>query len=57
MTQGIVIVGFLISEELDKAYSFQELYLLADTSVDVILKMLFLTFSNADIIFVENKLT
>lgn len=40
-TYKIVITEFQISDKLDKAYFFQKTFLLIDTSIDIILGMLF----------------
>ena len=53
----MVIDGFQVEDKLGKARFFQELFLLAKTSMKVVLKILFLTLSNADILFGEKKLT
>ena len=46
-----------MENKLEKARFFQETFLLADISMEVVLGMLFLTFSNANGQFVEKKLT
>ena len=56
-TFRMVIAGFQIEDKLGRARFFQESFLLADTSMEVILRMPFLTLSNADIQFTEKKLT
>ena len=48
-TFGMVLVSFQVKDKLGRARFFQESFLLADTSVEVVLRMLFLTLSNADI--------
>ena len=48
-TFGIVIAGFQIEDKLSRAQFFQESFLLANISIEVVLEMLFPTFSNADI--------
>ena len=48
-TFEIVIAGFLVEDKLGRARFFQKLFLLANTIMKVVLKMLFLTFSNTDI--------
>ena len=45
----MVIAGFQVEDKLSRARFFQESFLLAETSMEVILEMPFLTFSNADI--------
>ena len=53
----MIIAGFQIIDKLGRARSFQEPFLLTDTSMKMVLRMPFLTFSNADIQFAEKKLT
>ena len=48
-TFGMVIAGFQIEDKLGRAQFFQESFLLAKTSMEVVLGMLFLAFSNTDI--------
>ena len=56
-TFGMVIAGFQVIDKLGRARFFQETFLLADTTMEVVLGMPFLTFSNADIQFAEKELT
>ena len=44
-------------DKLGRARFFQETFLLADTTMEVVLGMPFLTLSNADIQFVQKELT
>ena len=53
---GIVTAGFSLQNKLGKVQFFQKTFLMTDTRIEVVLGMLFLTFSNADIRFVEQKL-
>lgn len=55
-TFDIVIVSFLLQNNLEKARFFQEPFLLTNTSMEMVLEMLFLTFSEADVCFAEKKL-
>ena len=48
-TFGIVIANFQIEDKLGRARFFQESFLLAETSMEVVLGMLFLAFNNVDI--------
>ena len=48
-TYGIIIGAFQIINKLGYSWFFQETFLLADISIEVVLSMLFLTFSNADV--------
>ena len=48
-TFGMVIAGFQVEDKLGRARFFQELFLLAETSIEVVLRMPFLILSNADI--------
>ena len=52
----MVIAGFSVQDKLGKVRFFEETFLLADTSMEVVLGMLFLTFSDADIRFAEKEL-
>ena len=45
----MVITRFSIQDKLGRARFFEKTFLLADTSMEVVLGMLFLTLSNADI--------
>ena len=50
-TFEIVLASFYVEDKLERARFFQETFLLADFSIEVVLGMPFLTFSNADIKF------
>ena len=52
----MVLASFQVEDKLGRAWFFQETFLLADISAEVVLNMPFLTFSNADIQFVEKEL-
>ena len=56
-TFGIVLADFQVEDKLGRARFFQETFLLADISAEVVLDMPFLTLSNADVQFVEKELT
>ena len=56
-TFGMVIAGFQVEDKLDRAQFFQELFLLAETNMKVVLRIFFLTFSNANIQFAKKELT
>ena len=55
-TFEMVIAGFSLQDKLGKVRFFQETFLVADTRMEVVLEMLFLTLSNADIRFAEREL-
>ena len=55
-TYGMTIAGFSIQDGLGKIRFFGETFLLADTSIDVVLGMPFLSLSNADIQFDKGNL-
>ena len=55
-TFGMVIAGFSLQDKLGKVRFFQETFLVADTRMEVVLGMPFLTLSNADIRFAEREL-
>ena len=48
-TFRMVLANFKVEDKLRKTRFFQETFLLADISVKVVLSMLFLTLSNADV--------
>ena len=50
-TFEIVLASFQVEDMLEKAQFFQKTFLLADLSIQVVLGMLFLILSNADIKF------
>ena len=56
-TFGMVLANFQVKDKLGRARFFQETFLLADISAEVVLGMPFLTLSNADVQFVEKELT
>ena len=56
-TYGRASAGFLLQDSLEKVQFFEETFLLADTSVEVVLKMPFIFFSNADFQFGAGELT
>ena len=56
-TFGMVLASFQVEDKLGRTRYFQETFLLADISVEVVLGMPFLTLSNADIQFAEKELT
>ena len=54
---GIVIAAFQVVNKLDRSRFFQESFLSTNISIQLILSMLFVIFSNADMQCVEKKLT
>ena len=52
----MVIAGFQIKDKLARAQFFQESFLLAETSMEVVLEMLFLAFNKVKIQFAEKQL-
>ena len=55
-TFGMAIASFQVEDKLGRARFFQETFLVAYTSMEVILGMLFLTLSNVDIRFAKKEL-
>ena len=53
----IVIAGFQVLDKHGRTQFFQEIFLLANMTMEVVLGMPFLTLSNADIQFAEKELT
>ena len=56
-TYGMVIAAFQVVDKLGCSWFFQETFLLANISMEMVLGMPFLTFSNADVQFAEKELT
>ena len=56
-TFGMVIADFQVEDKGGKTGFFQETFLVADTKFEVILGMLFLKISNADMSFAKETLT
>ena len=56
-TFEMVLTSFQVEDKLKKTRFFQETFLLADISTEMVLGIPFLTLSNADVQFVEKKLT
>ena len=53
----MVIAGFQVEDKLSRARFFQKSFLLANISMEVVLRKLFLIFSNANMQFAKKKLT
>ena len=56
-TYDIAITGISIQDKSDRTRFFEETFLLADTSIEIVLGILFLALSNADIQFDIKSLT
>lgn len=56
-TYGMTTAKFFIQNSLEKIRFFEKTFLLADIGMEVILEMLFLFLSNADVKFGAEKLT
>lgn len=56
-TFGMVLASFQVEDKLGRARFFQETFLLADISVEMVLEMPFLTLSNVNIHFPKKELT
>ncbi len=54
-TYNIASASFLLQNSLEKVWFFENTFLLVDTSMEVVLGMLFLSLSNVDIKFAELK--
>ena len=53
----MVLISFQVKDKLGKARFFQKTFLLDNVSMEVVLRISFLTLSNANIQFAEKKLT
>lgn len=49
----MILVSFQVDDKLKKTRLFQKIFLLANTNIEMMLEMLFLTFSNANMSFSE----
>ena len=56
-TYGMVIAGFYVQDKFGKARLFQKTFLVPDTSIEVVIRMTFLTLSKVEIDFIDSKLT
>ena len=56
-TFGMVLASFQVEDKLGRIRFFQETFLLANISAEIVLGMPFLTLSNANVQFVEKELT
>ena len=54
-TFGIIIASFQILVKLNRVWFFQKTFLLTDISIKVILKMLYLIFSNRNFQFADQE--
>ena len=53
---GMVVAAFLVTDQANKVRFFEEIFLVANVSPDVVLGMSFFTLSDADINFPKKKL-
>ena len=56
-TDRMVIAGFSLQDKLGRVWFFKETFLLADTSIEVVLGMPFFSLSDVDIRFVKREIT
>ena len=56
VTYGMVLAGFSVQDKLGRVWFFEETFLLADTSMEVVLGMPFLTLPDADMQLLEKEL-
>ena len=56
-TYGMVIAGFQVQDKFRKTRFFQETFLVADSSVEVVLGMSFLALSKIEVDFAKRELT
>lgn len=56
VTDGMVLAGFSVPNKLGKVWFFEETFMLADISMEVVLEMPFLTFYNTDMKFLKKEL-
>ena len=54
----MVLIGFSVQDKLERVWFFEKTFFLTNTSIEVVLRMPFLAFSNADVEFTkQEKLT
>lgn len=53
----MVITYFQVQNKLKKTRFFKKIFLVPDTSMEVVFGLFFLNFSNINMVFVEKKLT
>ena len=51
----MVIAGVLVQDKLEKVWFFEEIFFLADISIEVVLEIFFFTLFNIDIWFPEKE--
>ena len=56
-TFAMIITGFQVINKLNKIWFFQEIFLLANISIKMVLKISFFIVSNIDVYFNKRKLT
>ena len=49
----IILTSFYIEKKLKKAYFFEKTFLLANFSIEMVLKIIFFTFNNTNVLFIE----
>lgn len=52
----MVLASFLAKKKLEKARFFKKTFLLTNTNTNIIFVILFLTFSNANMVFIDRNL-
>ena len=55
-TYGMVVVAFLVTDQANRVRFFEETFLVANVSPEIVLRMPFLTLSGADVDFLEREL-
>ena len=55
-TYRMVVAAFLVTDNTDRVKFCKKTFLMANVSLEVVLRMLFLTLSNANIDFLDRKL-
>ena len=56
-TYGMVIAGFQVQDKFERTRFFQETFLVADISMEVVLGMPFLAFNKVEVDYAERELT
>lgn len=55
-TFEMALASFWVNDKLEKSWFFQKIFLIVNTSIQMILRIFFLIFSKTDLLFAEKEL-
>ena len=55
-TYGMIVAGFLVTDQADRIRFFEEIFLVINVGPDVVFEMPFLALSDIDVNFTKRKL-